>query len=344
VTPGRHWGVMRRLTLIGLLALAACATGKESLSDGEILTQAPLVLGEAKGPPVGEMDPDEARRRLESAQDAFHRGEYRECLAVVRATLLMSPPYAVAGDLKRLRFEAKRRLLSRQIVVVKALPHRDVVATGEPVEIDLALRNVTDVPVTVKHTVPNSSPSLFFLDVAWEYWDIYGNVRRQSRRVRFPLMGDLEIPVGGRRMIRYREETVEPGRRHRGFTLVRVTGTFRPALLLAGEEEFYAGMPLKEATVRVLPPGYEPIAADPMGTIDKAYRLGAREHLLIAAELVAPERRREAVGRLVGLLSDEVTPTDVTAMAALRRLTDRSFALRPTAWRGWWKEETRGMD
>jgi len=196
----------------------------------------------------------------------------------------------------------------------------------------------------VKLQVPNSTASLFFLTVEREYWDIYGSVRRQSHRVRFPLTEDLVVPVGARRSIRYAEPTVEPERRHFGFTLLRVTGTFRPAVLVAGEEEFYAGVPVKEATVRILPPGYEPIAADPLGTIDKAYTLGAREHLLIAAELVSPERRREAIGRLVGLLSEEVTPTDITVMAALRRLTDRNFALRPTAWTGWWKEELRGVD
>jgi len=344
VTPGRQWGVMRRLTLIGLLALAACASENGSLSAGEILTQTPVVMGESKEPPRERMDPEDARRRLDAAQKAFHRGEYRECLAIVRETLGNSPPADISADLRRLRFEAKRRLLSRRIIVVKALPNHDVVRYGEPVEIDLALRNVTDVPVLVKLKVPESSASLFFLTVEREYWDVYGNVRRQSHRVRYPLTKDLLVPVGGRRAIRYSERTVEPERRHLGFTLVRVTGVFRPAVLVAGEEEFYAGVPVKEATVRILPPGYEPIAADPLGTIDKAYPLGAREHLLIAAELVPPERKLEAIGRLIDLLSEDVTPTDVTAMAALRRLTDRNFALRPTAWKGWWKEETRGVD
>ena len=113
MTPGRHGGVMRRLTLIGLLALAACATGKESLSDGEILTQAPVVLGESKAPAVGAMDPDEARRRLDSAQEAFHRGEYRECLAAVRATrddiasiLSAYETMAAAGSDQKQRIEA----------------------------------------------------------------------------------------------------------------------------------------------------------------------------------------------------------------------------------------------
>ncbi|MEN8151682.1 MAG: hypothetical protein ABFS86_17835 [Planctomycetota bacterium] len=336
---------MRVLPLLALVLMAAaCAAGDGILSDGEILTQDRVVFGEARGAPVAEMDPEEARRRLNAAEEAFHRGEYRECLAIVRKALAEMPPMDIVGELRSLRFEAKRRLLSRQILVVKALPVRDVVPNGEPVEIDLALRNVTDVPVKVRRVVADSTPSLFFLEVTREHRDVYGNVRRDSERIRVPLEEDLVVPVGGRSTIRYREATVEPERRHRGYTLIRVTGSFRPAVLVAGEEEFYAGVPVKEATVRIFPPGYEPIAEDPLGTLGKAYGLGAREHLLIAAELVPPERRTEAVGVLVNLLSEEVRPIDVTAMAALRRLTGRNFTLRPLAWKGWWKEQQRGVD
>jgi hypothetical protein len=337
--------VLPPLVLVALTVFAAaCAAGSGGLSDGEILTQAPVVLGEASAGTNVEMEPDEARRRFQAAEEAFHRGEYRACLSIVRETLELNPPVEIAGELRSLRFQAKRRLLSRQIVSVKALPVRDVVTFGQLVEIDLALRNVTDVAVTAKRELPGSSPSLFFLEITRELRDVYGNVRRNSSRVRVPIDRDLTVPVGGRRAVRYREKTVEPKERHRGYTVLRVTGTFRPAVLVAGEEEFYAGVPVKEATVRIFPPGYEPIAEDPLGTIAKAYGLGAREHLLIAAELVPPERKREAIGVLVDLLDEDVSPIDVTTMAALRQLTGRDFSLRPLAWMGWWKEESRGLD
>ena len=41
-----------------------------------------------------------------------------------------------------------------------------------------------------------------------------------------------------------------------------------------------------------------PIARDPVGTIRKAYDLGAREHLFLAAELAPPERRDALAGEL----------------------------------------------
>jgi hypothetical protein len=166
----------------------------------------------------------------------------------------------------------------------------------------------------------------------------------ESDRLRLPLEEDLVIPVGGRRSVRVSTGTVEPDRRHLGFTVVRLSGVFRPAVLRAGDEEFYSGVPMKEAIVRVFPPGYEPIAEDPMGTLVKACRLGAREHLLIAAELIPRERRREATGLLIGMLGDEATPTAVAGMTALRRLTGLSFQFEPMRWKGWWKEEQGGLD
>ena len=82
-------------------------------------------------------------------------------------------------------------------------------------------------------------------------------------------------------------------------------------------------------------------AEDPLGTLDKAYRLGAREHLLVAAELAPPERLRETVGKLISYLDGDETGTWVTVMAALRLLTGKSFDGQPRAWVGWWREEGR---
>jgi hypothetical protein len=94
---------------------------------------------------------------------------------------------------------------------------------------------------------------------------------------------------------------------------------------------------LTPGETRVFPPGYEPLAGDPVGNLTRAFELGAREHLMVAAGLVPPGRREEATGVLVGLLSRPPSPATITVMGALRLLTGERFANRPDAWIEWWR-------
>lgn len=321
--------------------LAACAAGSGGLSESDILSQAPFV-NEAKGggPPArfpDALSAEEARGRLEAAREAYLREDFDECLATVRDCLSRGVPADVDRELRTLQYDAKRRLVNRKVLRARALPVRDVVAMGEPGEVDLLLRNLAPVEVRIPRTVGDSSPSSFFLDVVRQDWDVYGNVRSESRKETLPLAEDVVLPPGGEKRIRWSVETPEPERRHLGFTILRVGGVLHPAGITVGSEPLYAGVELETGEVRAFPPGFEPLAADPLASLGKAWRLGAREHLLVAAGLVAPADRDRAVGELVSFLGEDRSPATVTVMGALRLLTGLSFANRPEGWIEWWQ-------
>jgi hypothetical protein len=83
----------------------------------------------------------------------------------------------------------------------------------------------------------------------------------------------------------------------------------------------------------VLPQNYEPIAADPLGSMRKAAAAVAPVHLLVAAEFLAPADRRAAVEVLAGVLSTGSQDLVSTAINALHHLRSASVgaAVHPLA-------------
>jgi len=287
---------MNRLLLLSVL-LCGCAS--EGLSSVELLGQAPIVN---KAPGIrasAVMSEQDALRSLDLARQAFYREDYEKCLAICRQTLEGGAPHSVGVEIRALRFEAKKRLLERQVLVCRVLPDRDLVVVGNDVIFDLTARNVSNHPIRIPYKGPKSTGTVFVIDIEREDWDIFGNVLSEKNRIIVPLTEILDIPVGGRRSVRASLPTGTVADRHLGFTVFTFSGVLRPAVIVCGEERYYQGVTVEKAVVRVVPPGYEPIAEAPIETLSKAWRLGAREHLLLAAELAPPEKRDEVVGILI---------------------------------------------
>ncbi len=327
---------MKTIALIAVAALAACAS--DGLSEDGLLAQAPVVnrAESVDGEGMGE---EEARQALAAAEEAYLRGDDRECLRIVREALDRSPPESVAVELRSLRMSARRRLLTREVVEARAIPRRDVVTVGTDIEVDLAVRNLADVVVEVAESDGGASDSLFVVDILRRDVDIYGNAKVETERVLLPLGADLVLPVGGRAAVTHTVSTGRAEDRHLGITEFRISGTLRPAVIRAGEDRYYEAVTLRDAVVRVLPPGWEPIAADALGTLRKALSLGAREHLLVAAELMPPESTRSAAEALVDALRTGVSPEmERTVLASLERLTGVAFGGDAAAVEKWRSE------
>ncbi len=333
---------MRRLLTISILLVASCASGEGGLAEGELLGQAPVVNTAPAAGDYETMEEDVARGKLASAREAFLREDYDLCLRIVRETLEEGVPHTVAGEFRALRFEARRLHLSRQIVSARVLGDVDVYPLGEPITLTVVVRNVSNQPVTIVKSGKDVSDSVIVIDAARVDYDIYGNVRSETSRLQVPLPEDLVIPVAGRVEVPFALESGDVKTRHFGFTVLTLSGILRPAVVLWGDAEFYSGIEVDPVEVRIVPPGFEPIAADPIGTIGKAYALGAREHLLLAAELSPPERRERVTEELVDLLRDAPPGMAETIMAALRRITGQSIGDRPESWREWWRRQSDG--
>ncbi len=331
---------MRRLLTISILLAASCASGEGGLGEEALLTQAPVVNRAPGADDYEVMEEELAREKLLSAHDAFLREEYDLCLKIVRETLEEGAPHSVATELRALRFEARRLHLSRQVVSARVLGERDVYSLGEPIALSIVVRNVSEQPVTIVKSGDDVSDSVFVIDAERVDYDIYGNVRSETSRHQVPLPEDLLIPVGGRVEVLFALKSGDVKSRHFGFSEYTLSGILRPAVILWGDVEFYSGVVVGSATVRVLPPGFEPIARDPIGTIRKAYDLGAREHLFLAAELSPPERQNQVAGELIGLLSMESPAMAETIMAALRRITRLGLKSDVQVWKQWWREKS----
>jgi hypothetical protein len=325
-----------------ILLVASCASDEEGLAPEALLSQAPVVNQAPPSAETGVMAEEVALERLASAREAFLREDYDLCLRITKETLEEGAPHEIAAELRALRFEARRLHLSRAVVSARIIGQFDVYPLGEPIVLSVVLRNVSNEAVTVVRSGEGVSDSVIVIDAERIDYDIYGNVRSETGRLQVPLPHDLEIPVAGRAEVPFTVESGDVRRRHYGFSLLRLAGTLRPAVILRGESEFYSGVTVEPGEVRILPPGFEPIAADPIGTIGKAYELGAREHLFLAVELSPPERRDQVTGELMKLLENAPPPMAETIMAALQRITGRSFDRQPELWREWWRKQSGG--
>ncbi|MCU0726233.1 MAG: hypothetical protein MUE73_10645, partial [Planctomycetes bacterium] len=165
-----HHRMIRTLLASALAALAACAS--RGLGDEEMIAQAPVVNAASAGR-TGEV---EARTARDAAREAYVRGDDRECLRIVREALASGAPEPVASELRALRYEARRRLLSREVMEARVVPRRDFVVFGEDIVLDLSLRNATPDALNVPVSDSGASDAVFVLDWTRRDFDIYGNV------------------------------------------------------------------------------------------------------------------------------------------------------------------------
>lgn len=128
---------------------------------------------------------------------------------------------------------------------------------------------------------------------------------------------------------------------------VRLAATIRiDGVVIDGEELPVGKVRLAPAVFLVVPGNWEPLAADPFGSLHRLMKLPNAEvdrHVLIAAALVPPERKQEAIDLLVTKLVDAPNMRRLdTMMAALRYLTGRHFQENPVLWKEWWEDRRMG--
>jgi hypothetical protein len=128
---------------------------------------------------------------------------------------------------------------------------------------------------------------------------------------------------------------------------VRLAATIRiDGVVIDGEELPIGKVRLAPAVFLVVPGNWEPLAADPFGSLERLMKMPNAEvdrHVLIAAALVPAARKQEAIELLVSNLATAPNMRRLdTMMAALRYLTGRNFQENPVLWKEWWEE--RKMD
>ncbi|MGH7162349.1 MAG: hypothetical protein ACREID_02610, partial [Planctomycetota bacterium] len=206
---------------------------------------------------------------------------------------------------------------------------------GEPVRVRVVVRNVSGRRVFVPARWGGTTGSILVLDVARRDVDVRAHAVTVTRRVTRALERDLDLAAGGSTEIVFSLEEAGNDAPLQGFRTFTVAGRLRPALLEVGGLRRWDAVKIAGTSLRSFRPNYDHLLDDPVRRIEQAIEKGAPVHLLTAAALVPPERRRDAVDSLVAALRGDRS-IDLTIFASLEVLTEIGLGRDVEAWRAWW--------
>jgi hypothetical protein len=236
----------------------------------------------------------------------------------------------------RSSIKVKARRIETTFLRADARGARDYVPFQEDVEVVVRLRNVGASDVVI-HPPTGSGPdavsgTTLVLSVRRTDMDIYAAELERSWTQPVALLRadaePLRLPPESSYEVRVRIPAEEAGAPISGLRVLLVGGEVRATRIEAGDAEPLGRLAIRPGRIVVLPRNYEPLAADPLGSLRKAVAADAPIHLLVAAEFVREPEREAAVGVLAGALSSG-PPELKSAIVGALRLLRRASAGRP---------------
>lgn len=304
----------------------------------------PIVLPRPGARGAAATDPDDPaereRRAVEDAADEAWQakvglvasligsGDDEQALGVLDAALASSPPSPWAGRLREQKQDLRRRRVEEGLLRVDARPVKDVSAFATDVRFLIRIRNVSRVEVVFAAPEgADASASVVTLDVLRRDRDIYASLleRSWSQTVRLQEPGDppLTLAPGALREFAVTIPADDAGPALAGVRVLEVSGTLRPARLLVRGEPETLTLRVRKGRAVILPQGFEPLAADPLGGIERALPLGAAAHVLVAAEFVTRDRAAPVAALLARALVEGEPVLVTAAEGALAMLRER---------------------
>ncbi len=275
------------------------------------------------------------REKLEVARALLASGEEEAAAQLVEAALSAGPPAAWAGRLRNLQTELRLRRAESTVLRIDARPVKDVLTFGEDVEFRLRLRNVSGGVLTFaaprggggRPGGGEGSASAFTLEVLRRDRDVYGNaMERTWSRTVFLQPADGPALVLGPDQVRdltVRVPAEDVGPALAGVRVIELSGLLRPAGLTLGDAPVTAPLRLRRGRALVLPGGFEPLAQDPLGALERALPVGAAPHLLVATAFVPRAEAPQAVALLARALVEGDPLLVRAAQGALTILRER---------------------
>ena len=323
-----------------LLSIPACASAPE-MSEADLVSQGAFVR-ELKPGAAGDLRRDpatapEADAAADLAEARLSEGDPGGALETARQALLRLPPRGQADRLREIRARAKKALVRTAIARGEAAAPA-MALEGGPVEVRVALRNLSPVPLAVRDPRPGISPTLVLLRVTRTAWDIFGNVRAETWEETHPLPAGEAGPGGAVEAA----VVLDTGRfrdsRPHGFVRYDFGGAILPSGVTVGELRVHDRIPVDPAATLAFPQrGWEDVAADPAAHLERGLSAGNPVRVLVAAACLPPGERAGAGARLSRRLRDGPGLAPATAdsvRAALRFLGEDPGADRWTvaAW------------
>ena len=316
----------RRLIAAALLipGLCACATSEKPIDP----FTAEKVVTKLATQDAAEPAPDAAEKtaraeaQLAAAQAAWQAGDALGALAITNRAIIEGVPSPLESAFRDLRAKARADLVASKICRVRVLPEKDAVADGTPVGIRIEFANLSGATLAVPRGVEGSSDAVIVLTLERQDFDVFGNERTTSYTLNAPVREDLVLPPGGVEATRLEVPSAMTALGHDGFSVLTLSGTFRPVKLRVVDSEFFDAIPIERAALRIFQRGFEPLAADPLGSLKRAIEKRSPPHLLTCVELLAPSDRAAARALLTAAKETD-PPLARVADAALARLAAR---------------------
>jgi hypothetical protein len=268
--------------------------------------------------------------KLSAARDEVSAGREEQALEILLATLRLEPPSPWDGRIRAMRLEIRERQVGVDALRVDARGERDYVPFDADVYLVLRVRNVGTSDVVIRAPEGEGTAAIsgaaFVLTVQRIDRDVYGGEMRRSWTQNVPLVtaatGPLRIPPESAHEVRVRMPAEDAGGTLSGVRTLVVGGELRAGRIETGLVEPLGKVPIRAGRVLALPRGFEPIAADPLGSLGKAVQATAPIHVLVAAEFIPAKERVEAMKLLAdGLATADpaLRPSLVNAVRTIRR-------------------------
>ncbi|MFO0934379.1 MAG: hypothetical protein U1E39_16955 [Planctomycetota bacterium] len=275
-----------------------------------------------------------ARQALDGGADAA-AGE------IVDGALALNPPTAWLERLKAIKAEVRTRRLEDEVLRVDVRGVREYVTFAEALDLVVRIRNVGTADVVIAPPTGSGkdalSGSTLMLTVRRRDVDVYAaELERTWNRV-VPLVESgcesVRIPPEGSLEVRVRIPAEDVGEPISGLRVLEVGGDLRAGRIEAGLPEPLGRVRIRTGRVVVVPGNFEPLAADPLGSMRKAATSVAPVHLLVAAEFLAPRERASACALLADVLATGSPDLETAAVNAVRhiRRAAEGTPLRPLA-------------
>jgi hypothetical protein len=266
--------------------------------------------------------------KVEAARDAIDHGSDEVAAQMIDAALELRPREPWGERLRTMRIEIRARRLEADVIRVDVRGVREYVVFESDVDLLVRLRNVGSADLVI---LPPSgagkdalSGSTLVISLKRRDRDVYAAelVRSWTRSVPLVEEGGCEvrIPPDGTYEVRVRVPADDAGPPLAGLRVLEVGGDLLAGRIEAGLSEPLGRIRIRPGRVVVLPKNYEPLAADPIGSMKKAATAVAPVHLLVATEFVAPADRPAAVAVLADALSTGSLDLAMTAQNALHHL------------------------
>ena len=280
--------------------------------------------------PVDEEDAGWADK-LEVAQGYATGGYEEQALTLIRAALAQEPPAPWDERFEHLRSTLRVRQVETTLMRVDARGVRDYVEFDTPVDWRMRIRNVTAdwiVFPAPKHLPGEPSPTALSLNLLRRDVDIYGAELRRTWNHTVYLQqtggSEIRVPPGGVREVPARIPAADVGSAISGLRILELTGTLRGRIRDCDGGMRGVSLDIRPGRVVVLSPGYEPLAQDPLGSLERAVQVVAPTHLLVATEFVPRQDAARAMETLAKALAVGDPALRTAALGGISLLRDRS--------------------